>query len=185
MPLLLLFLIVYDDEDMDIEGRMVVWVGLALVGLTTWLIQFVARDFRRVLRRRRIPVALPTAKVVTASIGAGLLTTGRSASTAWVARSLLAYALQSVRRKISLPSFGGGALCGMVVADADRCSHQALPEATDGVEAVLVCRSLVFRPIVHGADEALVVCRMFLFRKCIERSHRGVRRASARQGPDS
>ena len=47
MPLLLLFLIVYDDEDMDIEGRMVVWVGLALVGLTTWLIQFVARAFRK------------------------------------------------------------------------------------------------------------------------------------------
>lgn len=47
MPLLLLFFIVYDDEDMDIEGRMVVWVGLALVGLTTWLIQFVARAFRK------------------------------------------------------------------------------------------------------------------------------------------
>ena len=47
MPLLLLFFIAYDDEDMDIEGRMVVWVGLALFGLTTWLIQFVARAARK------------------------------------------------------------------------------------------------------------------------------------------
>lgn len=47
MLLLLLFFIAYDDEDMDLEGRMVVWVGLALLGLTVWLIQFVARSFRR------------------------------------------------------------------------------------------------------------------------------------------
>ena len=46
MPLLLLFFIAYDDEETDLEARMVVWVGLGLFGLMIWLVQHVARAFR-------------------------------------------------------------------------------------------------------------------------------------------
>ena len=46
MPLLLLFFIAYDDEETDLEARMVVWIGVAVFGLTVWLIQFVAKALR-------------------------------------------------------------------------------------------------------------------------------------------
>ena len=47
MPLLLLFLIAYDDGNTDIESRILLWIFVAGLGVTAWLIQFVEKVLKK------------------------------------------------------------------------------------------------------------------------------------------
>ena len=83
---------------------------------------------------------------------------------------LAALHLIADRQEPRAPSLDCVGRCGMVAADADRCSHQALPEATDGLGGVPVCRGSVLRAVAHSVDEVLVICRVLMLGQYIERS---------------